>query len=64
MKTSQLNAISYSDYRKQKERQIETLKKYGLYEDFKSSKYRYMSNYLKNAYKEGKIKTWKEVYGL
>jgi hypothetical protein len=48
---------------KRRQNQIATLKKYGLYEDFLTSKYKYLSSYLKNAYREGKIKSWKEVYG-
>ena len=64
MKTAQKRAIYYSYRDKQRQNQVATLKKYGLYEDFKASRYKYMSNYLKNAYKEKKIKTWKEVYGL
>ena len=51
-------------YDRKRQNQIATLKKYGLYEDFLTSKYRYLSNYLKNAYREKKIKTLKEVYGL
>ena len=49
---------------KHRPNQVATLKKYGLYEDFKASRYKYLSSYLKNAYKEKKIKSLKEVYGL
>ena len=51
-------------YDRKRQNQIATLKKYGLYEDFLTSKYKYLSSYLKNAYREKKIKTLKEVYGL
>lgn len=64
MKKSRLNAISYSYSQKKKERQYEVLKKYGLIDDYLASGYKYMTNFLKNAYREKKIKTLKEVYGL
>lgn len=51
-------------YDRKRERQIQTLKKYGLLGDFLKSDYKYLTSYLKNAYREKKIKTLKEVYGL
>ena len=52
------------NYRKKKRnKQLATLKKYGLYDDFKASGYKYLSSYLKVAYRQKKIKTWGEVYG-
>lgn len=48
---------------KRKERQIAILHKYHLYDDYISSGYKYISCYLKSVYRQGKIKSWSEVYG-
>ena len=63
MSRKQLNAISYAYYEKQYKGQVEVLMKYDLFEDWRDSKYRTMTGYLKNAYKKGIIKNWLEVYG-
>lgn len=63
MKTARKRAIWYAYQEKQTRGQIEVLERYNLYDDYKHSKYKTMTGYLKNAYKEGKISNWREVYG-
>ena len=58
----QLNAISYAYRNKRLKKQNEVLEKYNLLEDFKTSKYKGITNYLKQKYKEGVI-SFNEIYG-
>lgn len=47
MKKSQLNAISYAYYERMRKQQEKYIKEHNLIEDFKKSKYKTMSRYLR-----------------
>ena len=47
MKKSQLNAISYAYFERMRKQQEKYIKEHNLIEDFKKSKYKTMSRYLR-----------------
>lgn len=51
MKTSQKRATWYKERDKMLENQEKEIKKLGLWDDFKKSKYKTMTGFLKNYYK-------------
>lgn len=59
---AQLHAISKAYRMRQHERQMQILNKYNLYDDFKNSKYKYITNYLKYAIKNGLIPGIEKIY--
>lgn len=63
MKRSQKIAICYAISRRAYLKKLEVLEKYNLQEDFKKSKYKNITCYLRKKYKEGILQNVDEVYG-